>query len=71
MIRTVLFIIWLIAGFCLIGSGCRGVLSAEKLEASLVIASPGYPLPESDEKILKEPNPQNRDSANGNQKPGN
>ena len=68
MIKTILIIIWLLAGFCLISTGCRGILSAEKLEASVVIASPGYPLPETGDKIVTTSETEKQKATNGNEK---
>lgn len=35
--RLLIWIIWCVIGFCLCLCGCRAVISAEKLEASITI----------------------------------
>lgn len=33
-------------GFCILLLGCRGVISADGLEASITVVTPGTPLPD-------------------------
>lgn len=47
--RIVLFMIWIVLGFCLFLSGCRLAMSAGQLEAALSIGAPGVVAPEIQE----------------------
>lgn len=45
MVKLVLWIAWCVLGFCVALSGCRAVISAEKLEASCTVHQPGQQAP--------------------------
>lgn len=40
MARLIIWLIWCLLGFCLVLCGCRAAITAEKLEASVVIEQP-------------------------------
>ena len=44
--RLILWLIWIVLGFCLFVSGCRASISAGNLEAAFTIGAPGVVAPD-------------------------